>query len=228
MQEGTSTRQQPQRAVAADSRPQPAVVPEAIGPRLRRAREESGTSVRSLARSIGVSPSLISQIETGKANPSVGTLYAIVVGLGITLEQLFSDRGGGDGDEAAKEQGRSSNVVLRADQRPKVELASGVRWERLTPSPDPEVDFLYVIYEVGGESCPPDALMRHSGREYGLVLSGRLGATIGFDSYELEPGDSVVADSPTPHRFWTIGDEPAIVVWTVVGRAGDPRAEFSH
>ena len=182
-------------------------------------------SVRSLARSIGVSPSLISQIETGKANPSVGTLYSIVTALGISLDQLFSD-GDGAGDTAARRTGRSDNVVLRASDRPTVELASGVRWERLTPLPDPEVDFLYAIYAVGGESCPPDALMRHSGREYGLVLSGRLGATIGFESYELGPGDSIVADSPTPHRFWTIGDEPAVVIWTVVGRAGDPRADF--
>ena len=88
------------------------------------------------------------------------------------------------------------------------------------------MDFLFVTYDVGGASCPPDVLMRHSGREYGLVISGHLGATIGFDSFELGPGDSIVADSTTPHRFWTIGDEPAVVVWTVVGRAGDPRANF--
>jgi transcriptional regulator with XRE-family HTH domain len=182
-------------------------------------------SVRSLARSIGVSPSLISQIETGKANPSVGTLYAIVTALGISLDQLFSD---GDAEHTVDARpDRSDDVVLRAEHRPTVELASGVRWERLTPRPDREVDFLYAIYAVGGESCPPDALMRHSGREYGLVLSGRLGATVGFESHELGPGDSIVADSTTPHRFWTIGDEPAVVVWTVVGRAGDPRAIFN-
>jgi transcriptional regulator with XRE-family HTH domain len=208
-----------------DLRPHVAVMPEGIGARLRAARERNQMSVRSLARSIGVSPSLISQIETSKANPSVGTLYAIVTALGISLDQLFSD---GDAERAADARpDRSDNVFLRAEHRPTVELASGVRWERLTPRPDPEVDFLYAIYAVGGESCPPDALMRHSGREYGLVLSGRLGATIGFESYELGPGDSIVAASTTPHRFWTIGDEPAVVVWTVVGRAGDRRAIFN-
>jgi transcriptional regulator with XRE-family HTH domain len=203
-----------------------AVVPGAIGSRLRSARVNTKMSVRALARAIGVSPSLISQIETGKANPSVGTLYAIVSALGISLDQLFADRDGTG--SAAVPAGRSDYVVLRAEDRPSVELASGVRWERMTPTPDREVDFLYATYAVGGESCPPDALMRHSGREYGLVLSGRLGATIGFESYELEPGDSIVADSTTPHRFWTIGDEPAVVVWTVVGRAGDPRADFDR
>jgi transcriptional regulator with XRE-family HTH domain len=210
-----------------ESPSQAAVVPETIGARLRSARENTQMSVRSLARSIGVSPSLISQIETGKANPSVGTLYAIVTALGISLDQLFSDGDAPSGTAAARA-GRSNNVVLRGEDRPSVDLASGVRWERLTPTPDQEVDFLYATYAVGGESCPPDALMRHSGREYGLVLSGRLGATIGFEGYELGPGDSIVADSTTPHRFWTIGDEPAVVVWTVVGRAGDPRADFDR
>jgi mannose-6-phosphate isomerase-like protein (cupin superfamily) len=65
--------------------------------------------------------------------------------------------------------------------------------------------------------------MRHSGTEYGLVLSGRLGATVGEDSYELGPGDSIAFDSTTPHRIWTTGEEPATAVWTVVGREGDPR-----
>jgi transcriptional regulator with XRE-family HTH domain len=201
-------------------------VPESFGTSLRAIREERGISVRSLARTIGVSPSLISQIENGKANPSVGTLYAIVSTLQISVDQLFSEVQQPAEDAARREDRLSDGTVLRHADRPTVDLASGVRWERLTPTADPDVDFLFVSYDVGGASCPPDALMRHSGREYGLVISGHLGATIGFDSFELGPGDSIVADSTKPHRFWTIGVEPAVVVWTVVGRAGDPRANF--
>jgi transcriptional regulator with XRE-family HTH domain len=211
----------------ADSRT-PTVVPEVFGARLRAAREERQISVRSLARTVGVSPSLISQIENGKANPSVGTLYLIVSALEISIDSLFSEREAPASAAVPQMTGRSDRVVLRKANRPSVDLASGVRWERLTPTPDADVDFLYVTYEVGGASCPPDALMRHSGREYGLVLSGHLGATIGFETYELAPGDSIVTDSTVPHRFWTIGDEPAVLVWTVVGRAGDPRGDFRH
>ena len=49
---------------------------EGVGPRLRARREERGVSLRELARRLGVSPSALSQIETGKSRPSVGTLYA--------------------------------------------------------------------------------------------------------------------------------------------------------
>ena len=47
----------------------------------------------SLASRLGVSPSLISQIETGRANPSVSTLYAIAAELDVSLDEpLFNDR----------------------------------------------------------------------------------------------------------------------------------------
>ena len=60
-----------------------------IGARLRAARHARGLSVRGLARDIGVSASLISQIETDKISPSVSTLYAITTELGISIEDLF-------------------------------------------------------------------------------------------------------------------------------------------
>lgn len=196
-------------------------------------------SLRGLARAVGVSPSLISQIEHGKATPSVGTLYAIVSELDISLDELFFDgpRGGAaaaalppEADPAdfpsslsSQWEAPSEGPVLRAANRLTLTLATDVRWERLTASHDPRVEFLYVTYPVGGESCPADDLMQHSGTEYGLVLSGRLGATVGEESYELGTGDSIAFDSTTPHRIWTTGEEPATAVWTVVGREGDPR-----
>nr|WP_281352226.1 cupin domain-containing protein [Phytoactinopolyspora alkaliphila] len=56
---------------------------------MRAERLRVGLSARGLAREIGVSPSLVSQIETGKSRPSVSTLYAITNVLGISIEDLF-------------------------------------------------------------------------------------------------------------------------------------------
>jgi transcriptional regulator with XRE-family HTH domain len=208
-------------------------LPPGIGQRLRQARQEKGISARAFARSLGLSPSLISQIELGKAAPSVGTLYSIVSKLGISLDELFFDSVSEDDAPSGLAEARpptdprdmvgGGGVVQRASARRSIVLANGVSWERLTPDHDYDVDFLCVTYDVGAESCPEDALMTHSGKEYGLVLQGRLGATVGFLSYELEPGDSIAFDSVVPHRFWTVGDVPTQVAWTVVGRLGDPR-----
>lgn len=215
---------------------------EPVGEGLRKHRQEAGMSLRALAREVGVSPSLISQIEHGKATPSVATLYAIVSELGISLDELFFDnpRGaaatrGTPGAERPMNHGTertpsrhwrapSEGPVLRADNRLSLTLATGVRWERLTASHDPGVEFLYCTYPVGGESAAVDDLMTHEGSEYGIILEGRCGATVGEDDYELEAGDSIAFDSRTPHRIWNLSDsKPMLAIWTVVGRDGDPR-----
>ncbi|MFF7159885.1 helix-turn-helix domain-containing protein [Streptomyces sp. NPDC008086] len=60
-----------------------------VGARIRQVRLARGISLRALAREVGVSASLISQIETGKSQPSVSTLYAITTALAISIEALF-------------------------------------------------------------------------------------------------------------------------------------------
>lgn len=197
--------------------------PEGIGARLRAEREARNISMRQLARRLDISPSALSQVETGTSRPSVRTLYAIVSELGLSLDEIFrpelKDGGGRDGDGGVA-------LVQGAESRKVIELESGVRWERLTPMPDQAVDFLCVTYEVGGASSTSERLARHSGREYGLVMEGRLKITVGFESYELGPGDSISFDSTTPHRLVNEGDVPVRAVWFVTGRHGsDPRAQ---
>src|SRR5438067_271441 len=72
---------------------------------------------------------------------------------------------------------------------------------------------------TGSTSGPTEVMMRHPGREYGIVLSGHLGVAIQFDTYELGPGDSIAFDSTLPHRLWCIGPQPVHAVWFVVGHS---------
>jgi DNA-binding XRE family transcriptional regulator/mannose-6-phosphate isomerase-like protein (cupin superfamily) len=199
-----------------------AVEPSHIGPRLRAQRERLGLSLREIARRLGVSASLISQIERDKVNPSVSTLYALVRELGLTMGDLFSI-GGSVFVSTARWAPAGSGPVVTPATRAVINLASGVTWERLTSASDPSVEFLHLIYAPGGESCPEDSLMRHSGKEYGYVISGRLGVQIGFDRFDLGSGDSISFDSSAPHRLWAIGDRPTEAIWAVVGRQGDGR-----
>jgi quercetin dioxygenase-like cupin family protein len=103
-------------------------------------------------------------------------------------------------------------------------LDSGVRWERLTTQHDDDVEFLDVVYDVGGASSAAEALTRHAGREYGVVLSGRLGVTLVFEEHVLEAGDSISFASTTPHRLANVGDVPVHAIWCVVGRDASPTA----
>jgi transcriptional regulator with XRE-family HTH domain len=197
--------------------------PSKVGSRLRQERERRGMSLRELARRVGVSPSLVSQIELDRVNPSVSTLYALVTELGMTMGDVFGDIVQPT-PRAIRERRNGSDLVAGPGSRSVINLASGVRWERLTPHSDADLEFLSVVYPVGAESCPEDALVTHGGREYGYVQSGTLGVRVGFDEYELGPDSSIAFDSTAPHRLWTIGGEPVHAIWVVIGRAADPRA----
>jgi transcriptional regulator with XRE-family HTH domain len=207
-----------------------------IGDRLRAARAARGLSLRSLADRLGVSPSLISQVERGRAKPSVSTLYAIVTELGISLDELlFPDArtiatvaadeppavAAPDPKAALREAPDirlPAEPVQRADTRKLIRLASGVVWERLTTESIPNVDFFYVTYEVGGASSPEHEFQRHAGQEWGYVLSGVLGVRIAFEEYALRAGDAITFDSTIPHRLFNAADEPVHAIWFVLGR----------
>jgi transcriptional regulator with XRE-family HTH domain len=202
-----------------------------IGDRLRTRRQEKGLSLRDLASRLGVSPSLISQIERGRANPSVSTLYALVSELDVSLDELLFDRRAADRPTdgptpADPSAGRPGSPLQLAATRSRIKLASGVIWERLTTVSEPGVEFLHVTYQVGGASSPEDAYQRHTGHEWGYVLSGTLEVRIGFERYVLQPGDAISIDSALPHRLATLGDEPVEAIWFVLGRASLDRPQL--
>jgi transcriptional regulator with XRE-family HTH domain len=199
-----------------------------IGPRIRAERERRNVTIRALARVIGVSPSLISQIETGKSQPSVSSLYSITSALALSLEDLFD---ASDADEPEALPALTSDMGLRyldtnrakavgphvsPNDRELLTLDSGVTWERLGQVPHHHVDFLLVTYPPGSASSLDGRLMRHSGTEYGYLISGELELNLGFDKYPLAAGDSVCFASTKPHGYRNDGDTPAVGVWFVV------------
>lgn len=224
--------------VRVSTEPSPAAAPHTtddVPQRLREARERSGLSLRQLAKRLEISPSALSQIETGKSRPSVRTLYAVVSELGLSLDELFGTQAPAAPASAdvVVERGASpawlsaataSDPLLRLENRPVLELDSGVQWQRLTAQHDPMIDFLHVTYEPGGTSNAHGKLVRHAGREYGVVLSGKLDVVVGFETYTLGVGDSISFSSDEPHVLANRGSEPATAIWFVVGRrTSDPR-----
>lgn len=210
-----------------------------IGKKIRAARQNQRMSLRALAAKASVSPSMLSQIENNRANPSVTTLYNIAEALSISLNYFFPD------PEAAPERQNVPIVLadktaseLRADygngvvlvmqpaikspvvttaSRLAIELKSGVRWERLTATEEKDMQFLEIQYHPGTSSG--ETMSQHSGREFGLVFAGVLTLEVGFERYTLKPGDSIIFDSTTPHRLSNIGTETARAIWVVINRA---------
>lgn len=197
-----------------------------VGPELRRVREARKLSLRNVASAVGVSASLLSQVETGKTQPSVSTLYALVNYLGISLDGLMStprtqapplgvSRAAGSAPEGSRV---SDGVVQRREDNPVIEMENGVTWERLAVGASSVADPLIVTYQPAASSSMEGKMMRHAGLEYGVLLEGRLTLRIDFDTYELAPGDSFCFDSGRPHLYVNQSDQPARGIWFVIGR----------
>ncbi|BCB83001.1 helix-turn-helix domain-containing protein [Phytohabitans suffuscus] len=178
-----------------------------IGRRVAAFRTERGLRVSDLARHVGVSPSLVSQIERGLSRPSVSTLFAIAEALEVPVDAFFRES---DGPPAAppSEPGphaapsspaAEQRYVVRRTSRPTIDIESGVRWERLTPTALKNVEFLELVYGPGAESN--STLYRHVGEEMILILSGELDIYLGFEKYHLREGDSMHFSSMQPHRY---------------------------
>jgi transcriptional regulator with XRE-family HTH domain len=209
-----------------------------VGSLIRRERQRQGLSLRELARRVGVSASMLSQVETDRTRPSVSTIYAIATELGISIDGLLSDgdrdatggaggvTGAAGGAMAGSRRGPASAPALdglacqlvRPEDRRKLELESGVTWELLSDLLPHLVDFMFVTYEPGGRSSSSGKLMRHTGTEFAYLLRGTLKIQVGFDEYVLQPGDALAFDSTEPHLLVNEGAEPAEGIWFVLGR----------
>lgn len=194
-----------------------------IGPRLLAARHEAGLSVRALAADIGVSGALISQIETGRTQPSVTTLYALVERLGVSLDWLVglappkrgtSERSDPDSTEAAP--------VRRADAHPVLQIANGVRWELVSSSAEGAAEGVLVTYESGASSSVDEQLAVHDGVESAFLIDGALTLQLDDDEFEVRAGDSLVFDSRRPHRYVNRSAAPARGIWMTTGTAHLP------
>ena len=85
------------------------------------------------------------------------------------------------------------------------------------------VTFLATAADTDGEAVVIETVVQPHGSvaaahvhpsqsERFAVKSGRLGMKVGREKRELGPGQFVVVEPGTPHRFWNAGDEPVTFV----------------
>jgi transcriptional regulator with XRE-family HTH domain/quercetin dioxygenase-like cupin family protein len=226
--------------------PQPA---RAIGEKLRAARQRRQMSLRDLAGRAEVSASLLSQVETGKAYPSVRSIYAIAAALGLPVDYFFPEPGETLVEhshiEEAAAGAMTASEMRQASAGPAGEAAAvetatgpaGTGYPVVHAAGRPAIELmggvkwsrLTALAEPGAEflevTYAPGAtsganMSHHAGREFGLVLEGELVVELGFEPYTLRAGDSIIFDSTTPHRLTNNGARPMKAVWVVLNQAG--------
>lgn len=207
---------------------------ENLGPRLKTIRLASEKSLREVARRLDVSPSFLSQIENGKSQPSVATLYALARLLGVPVDTLFAPTFDGAApltpvDEEiidrsliqhptdAWDEGGARVSLINPQNRSVLTMDTGVRWERLAATHEADINFMEIIYEPGAGSNANGELIQHDGYEYGYALDGEIEVTIGDSVLNLSKNQSIGFDSSIPHRFRNTGTVTFRGIWFVHG-----------
>jgi len=205
-----------------------------LGPRLKTIRLASEKSLREVARRLDVSPSFLSQIENGKSQPSVATLYALARLLGVPVDTLFAPTFDGGApltpnDEAVVNRGLINHPtdawdeagarisLINQQNRSVLTMDTGVRWERLAATHEADINFMEIVYKPGSGSNASGELIEHDGYEYGYALDGEIEITIGDSVLNLSKNQSIGFDSSIPHRFRNTGSVTFRGIWFVHG-----------
>jgi len=171
-----------------------------IGERLRELRLSHGLTLEQVAEAASLSKAYISQMENDKANPSLGTIKAVMDVFGLPLSELFIHR----------EDSRRAAVVRRAGRKVIALPGSGVRYELVSPDTSRKLEIFQCIAEPGLLSKPEQSA--HRGEECCIILRGKVRMRVGEQEYVLEEGDSIYFDSTIPHNWENIGNTPAELI----------------
>ena len=173
------------------------------GPRIRELRSRRGLVLEDLARKTGLSKPYISQIETGKASPSLGAMERIAHALGVPLAYLFLE------DSFACH-------IVRRDARQTVTFGAPDKLVHLLSAPDRHLEVL--LMDVPAGHSEGGRLVSHEGEEFHLVLEGRVHAVQGDRSFVFEEGDAFHWDGSIPHTVENPDAKPARVLVARVPR----------
>lgn len=175
-----------------------------IGKRLRETRRNAGFIIDEIAERTGLSRAYISQVENGKASPSLQTLEKLADALGLQMSALFVTE-------------NFDVRVTRANERQVMQYGAEEEHPadrkliHFLSAPDRTLELVVLEIPVGYAAGPPD--LGHEGEEAFLVLEGRVAAIIGDERHILDEGDSVHWDATIPHQTVNVGKVKAKLVF---------------
>ena len=163
-----------------------------VGEQIKQYRKIQQMTLAILSDKLGVSASFLSQIESGRAMPSLATLKNISDVLNVTIGTLV-----GEGKNT------SESPVVRANERRELKEFSNGLEIRLLSSQDPYIQMEPAIFEFEEGGNTGD-FSRHFGQEFIFILDGSLEIHLASEVYTLEKGDSFYFNAFTPHLFKNI------------------------
>ena len=161
-----------------------------VAENIRNLRRSAGLTLAELATAAGLGKSTLAQLESGRGNPSVETLWAIAAALEVPFARLVEEQ-------------RPALRITRAADVPVIRSTETPGWAgRSLAATDRRGTFeIYALDLEAGTTRHAQA--HHAGVvEYLLVVSGRLraGPQAG-PIVELSPGDLLTFAADVPHVY---------------------------
>jgi len=171
-----------------------------IGKKVERFRKEKGLSRRELAKLAEITPSMLSQIERGLANPSIQTLKVLAKVLNVPTFSFLL------------EETNTSDLVVRSNQRTKMTVEN-VSYELV--SPEFTGILATAIMNLPPNTSSSEKLLEHKGEEVAFVLEGKIKIYLNDEEYILETGDSVKIPKHMKHKWENPCDKNAAILFSV-------------
>ncbi len=179
-----------------------------VGERIKALRQERQLQQRQLAQKSGLTPSMVSQIESGRLTPSLHTLGRIAGVLGVAIGQLF------DGAPPGRIQ------VTRKKDYPVVSFdGAGEKWAVLGAGLfQGKIRAVVSTLPPRAAGVRTDKVVIEPGQmKLFYVIDGRVALHYGDERHVLEAGDSAYLDGGTPHGWENLGARAAKALWAILG-----------
>jgi transcriptional regulator with XRE-family HTH domain len=174
-----------------------------IAEKLKALRQANRMTLKQLAQKAGCTDAYLSQLERGRANPSIMTLKKIASALKVKVVDFFLENETGENEVVLKEKERVDINFKRGDAKIQM-LVRNIRDKRMQP-------FYTTIEPKGGSKGP----YSHIGEEFGIVLQGQLEIHLKGKSYRLKKNESFYFSSQEPHSWFNPGKTKTVVIWVV-------------
>lgn len=176
-----------------------------IGHRIRALRQKKEISQAQLAKTAGVTPSTISQVESNTITVSLPVLVRLARALNSSVGDLFDE-----------DRPRGGQFIFRAKDRVMAAgLADGVACAPAIAGQDnPRVSVDVITIEPGTETDA--SILPIRGMEVGYMVSGMLELTMNRRAYTINEGDIVCFSAEVPSRWKNNAECAARLLWVAV------------
>ena len=179
-----------------------------LGGRIKSLRAERGLQQRQLAEKAGMTPSMVSQIESGRLTPSLPTLGKLAAALGVPIASLF-------------ETARNGRLhITRKSEYPVVSFdGTTEKWHVLGAGLfQGKIRAVMSTLDARSKGVTTDKVVIKPGQmKLFYVLDGTVALHYGGERYVLDAGDSALLDGGTAHGWENLGTRKAQALWVILG-----------